>query len=337
MTAIEPVPLPRHPDLDDATIEALAAGVPDSTRTAYRTDIKAFAEWCAETDHCGLPATPETLAAYATHLAYTRNLSPKSIERARWAIRKAHKIAGLPVPDSGLLAQVVKGYRVHLAKTKSPKAKPRKATAADREALAAMVSRLDLRSPAGKRDAALILLGFAVAGRRSELAALDITDVQDVPEGMVVTVHRVKTGTVQDVAVPYAENAELCPVIAVTRWLDCLRAHGRGSGPLFVRIDQHGNIGNEVRRGGRPIGDASGRMTPQAIGQVVGRKARVAALGGRFSGHSLRRGFATAAHRAGAKKLRIARQGGWDDDSVVLDGYIEDADQWDDNALRGVL
>src|SRR5690606_6790191 len=154
----------------------------------------------------------ETLAAYATHLAYTRNLSPKSIERARWAIRKAHKIAGLPVPDSGLLAQVVKGYRVHLAKTKSPKANPRKATAADREALAALVARPDLPAPAGKPVAALISLRFARAGRRSELAALDITDVHGAPEGMVVTVPRVKPGTVQDVAVPYAENAELCPV-----------------------------------------------------------------------------------------------------------------------------
>lgn len=337
MTAIEPVPLPRHPDLDAATIEALAAGVPDSTRTAYLADVKAFATWCSETDHCGLPATPETLATYATYLAYTRNLSPKSIERARWAIRKAHKIAGLPVPDSGHLAQVLKGYRRHLAKTKNPKAKPRKATAADQDALAAMLAKLDLRSPAGKRDAALILLGFAVAGRRSELSALDITDVQDAPEGMIVTVYRAKTGDVQEVAVPYAENTDLCPVIAVTRWLNCLDMHGRTKGPLFVRIDQHGNIANEVRRGGRSIGDASGRMTPQAIGQVVGRKAREAALGGRFSGHSLRRGFATAAHRAGASKLRIARQAGWDDDSVVLDEYIEDADQWDDNALKGVL
>jgi site-specific recombinase XerD len=337
MTAIEPVPLPRHPDLDAATIEALAAGVPDSTRAAYVADVKAFAEWCAETDHCGLPATPETLAAYATYLAYTRHLSPKSIERARWAIRKAHKIAGLSVPDSELLAQALKGYRKHLATTKSPKAKPRKATAADQDALAAMLSKLDLRSAAGKRDAALILLGFAVAARRSELAALDISDIQDAPEGLIVTVYRVKTGDVQEIAVPYAENTDLCPVIAVTRWLDCLDSCGRTEGPLFVRIDQHGNIGNEVRRAGRAIGDASGRMSPQAVGQVVGRKAREAALSGRFVGHSLRRGFATAAHRAGAKKLRIARQGGWDDNSVVLDGYIEDADQWDDNALKGVL
>jgi integrase len=337
MTAIEPVPLPHYTALDAATIAALAAGVPDSTRVAYKADVTAFAEWCAETDHCGLPATAETLAAYATYLAYTRHLSPKSIERARWAIRKAHKIAELPVPDSDLLAQALKGYRQHLAKTKSPKAKPRKATAADQDVLAAMLSKLDIRAPAGKRDAALILLGFAVAGRRSELAALDISDVQEVPEGMIVTVYRVKTGDVQEVAVPYAENTDLCPVIAVTRWLNCLDAEGRTEGPLFVRIDQHGNIGNKVRRGGRSIGDASGRMTPQAVGQVVGRKAREAALGGRFSGHSLRRGFATAAYRAGASKLRIARQGGWDDDSAVLDGYIEDADRWTDNALKGVL
>lgn len=324
-------------ELSDAAIEALAAGVPDSTRRAYKADLKGFAQWCVETERSGLPATANTLTEYATYLAYTKHSSPATIERARWAIRRAHRAAGHPIPDSNGLANVLKGYRTHLAKTKDVKAKPKKATAADKDALAAMLARVDPSTPSGVRDAALILLGFAVAARRSELSALDVGDVTETAEGIVVSVFRIKTGKLHDVAVPYAQDPSLCPVIAVLRWLSVLANHGRTSGPLFARINRHGHIGPPVNRDGQPIGDPAGRMTPQAIGQVVGRKARAAALGGKYTGHSLRRGMATEARKAGHDRIRIARQGGWDDDSRVLSGYMEDADRWTDNALKGVL
>jgi integrase len=323
--------------LSDAAIEALAAGTPDSTRAAYKDDLYSFARWCAENGHYGLPASKDTLTEYATHLAYTKHRSPATIERARWAIRRAHKESGHPVPDSDGLAEVVKGYKAHLAKTKDVKAKPRSAKAADLEALEAMLSRLDLTLPSGRRDAALIMLGFAVAARRSELAALDISDVTETSKGILVSVYRIKTGNLQDVAVPYGENPQLCAVVAVTRWISTLADCGRTSGPLFVRINQHQQIGAQVMRNGKPIGDPSGRMTAQAVGQVVGRKARAAALAGKYTGHSLRRGLATEARKAGHDQIRIARQGGWDDNSQVLARYIEDADRWTDNALKGVL
>jgi site-specific recombinase XerD len=37
------------------------------------------------------------------------------------------------------------------------------------------------------RDRALLLLGFAGAFRRSELVALDVADIEEVPEGLRVT------------------------------------------------------------------------------------------------------------------------------------------------------
>ena len=330
--------LPQHGrQLSDAAIAALAAGVPDSTRLAYKADLHEFAKWCVQVDHSGLPATKDTLTEYATHLAYTKRASPATIERARWAIRRAHRVAGHPVPDSEGLAEVLKGYKAHLAKTKDPKARPQKATAADKAALVAMVSQLDLSTPAGCRDAALILLGFAIAGRRSELSGLDIGDIAVEAEGIVVSVYRIKTRKHHDVAVPYAQDTALCPVLAVLRWLSALERLGRTSGPLFVRINQHGQLVTTLTRNGQQIGDSTGRMKPQAIGQVVGRKARAAALPGKHTGHSLRRGMATEARRAGHDRITIARGGGWDENSQVLAGYMEDADRWDDNALKGVL
>ncbi|MFF3437580.1 tyrosine-type recombinase/integrase [Streptosporangium sp. NPDC002721] len=59
----------------------------------------------------------------------------------------------------------------------------------------------------------------------------------------------------------------------------------------------------------------------------VTRIATAASLEGRWRGHSLRRGFATAARRAGAHLERIGRHGGWADGSTALLGYIEEADR----------
>ena len=43
------------------------------------------------------------------------------------------------------------------------------------------------------RDRALLLSGFAGAFRRFELVALDVEDVEEVPEGLRVTIRRSKT------------------------------------------------------------------------------------------------------------------------------------------------
>jgi site-specific recombinase XerD len=45
----------------------------------------------------------------------------------------------------------------------------------------------------GKRDHALLVIGFAGAFRRSELVALTMEDIQITPEGLIVTLRRSKT------------------------------------------------------------------------------------------------------------------------------------------------
>jgi hypothetical protein len=46
------------------------------------------------------------------------------------------------------------------------------------------------RNLAGKRDRALLLLGFALAASRSELVALDFADLEECPEGLRVDTPR---------------------------------------------------------------------------------------------------------------------------------------------------
>ncbi|HTF63199.1 MAG TPA: hypothetical protein VK638_10855 [Edaphobacter sp.] len=45
----------------------------------------------------------------------------------------------------------------------------------------------------GKRDRALLLLGFTGAFRRSELVALNDTDLEGIRDGLIVTIRKSKT------------------------------------------------------------------------------------------------------------------------------------------------
>lgn len=328
--------------LSPAARQAVADGVPASTRRAYDGDLARFRTWCAAAGRTALPATPETVTEYVTHLTTApsertaRSLGPSSIERALAAIRTAHKAADLPAPETKGARKVLSGYRERLALTKDPAAKPRKATPALPPALREMLATLDRSTLAGARDAALLLLGYACAARVSELVALDLADVVETQDGLLVSVYRRKLKRHDEVAVPYGSTPATCPVRAVRALVAALAAAGRTTGPLFVRVDRHGRIAPPMTRGGRAIGDPTGRMSAQAAADVVTRLGADAALDGRWTGHSLRRGFATAARRAGHDLERIGRHGGWADGSRALLGYLEEGDRWERNPVAGL-
>ncbi|MEU7457559.1 tyrosine-type recombinase/integrase [Streptosporangium roseum] len=328
--------------LSPAARAAIEAGVPESTRRAYASDWSAFTAWCATRGRTPLPATPATVTEYVTHLTMApsartgRPLAPSSIERALAAIRTMHHAADAPAPQTKAARKVLSGYRERLALSHDPAARPRRADPAVPEALRAMLAACDRTTLAGKRDAALLLLGYACAARISELAALDIADVVETADGLLVTVYRRKIKAHTETAVPYGRIPATCPVRAVRDLLAALADAGRTSGPLLVRIDRHGRIAAPMTRHGRTIGDPDGRLTPGAAADVVTRIAAAAGLEGRWTGHSLRRGFATAARRAGATLERIGRHGGWADGSAALLGYLEEGDRWTDNPVTGL-
>jgi integrase len=212
------------------------------------------------------------------------------------------------------------------------RARPRRAEPAVPDRMRALLATLDRTTPIGVRDAALLSLGYAIAGRRGELARLNISDVTAVAEGLDVAVWRPKVNRDSPVAVPYHPDPARCPVRAVTTWIALLEEHGRAAGPLFVRIDRHGRLGYVATGKGTP----DGRLSDRAVNNVVARTARAAALPGRWSGHSLRRGLVTTARRAGKPVEQIARHGGWADDSRALLTYVDEVDRWVDNLLYGL-
>ncbi|MEU2800241.1 tyrosine-type recombinase/integrase [Streptomyces sp. NPDC007117] len=328
--------------LSDEARAALAAGRADSTRKAYREDREAFIAWCKKQGEQPLPATQDLLIEYVTHLTLTprprtgRPSAPSSLERMLSAITTMHAELDLPKPETKGARTVIAGYKHQLALDKKPGGKQQQAKAALPPALRKMLATLDRDTLIGKRDAAMLLLGYAAATRSSELVGIDITEPVECDEGYIVSIYRVKMKKFTESAIAYGKSPATCPVRALRALITAMREAGRTEGPLFVRIDRHGRIAPPMTRKGKPIGDPSGRLTPDAASDVVERLADAAGFEGRWRGHSLRRGFATAAQRGGAPMIRVARQGGWADNSTSLARYFDEGDPWEDNPVMGL-
>ncbi|MET0529247.1 MAG: site-specific integrase [Microvirga sp.] len=179
----EPVKLPAEAA---AIVRAYQrASKADSTVRAYIGDARVFQEWCGRYGFRSMPASAEAVAGFLVHEAEAGR-SASTISRRLAAIRYAHKLSGAadPTDDEGVRA-TMQGVRRRIGVAPTQKA------AATADVLAALL----MRTPdtlTGKRDRALLALGFAGAFRRSELVALDVADLRDDPEGLRVMVRKSK-------------------------------------------------------------------------------------------------------------------------------------------------
>jgi integrase len=259
-----------------------------------------------------LPATAETVALYLTSLAATHK--PATMTRRLTAITKAHQIAGHASPatmQQPAVSETLKGIRRTLGTAQRVKAPL--LTADIRRMVEALPDNL-----AGRRDRALLLLGFAGGFRRSELAALDVEDVQTTEDGLVVKLRRSKTdpeGKGRDVGIPYGSGTGTCPVRALNAWK---AAAGISDGALFRGVDRHGHLG-------------SGRLHKDSVGLIVKRAAEAAGLDpSQYAGHSLRAGMVTQGYINGAGELALMRQTGHRSLEMVR-RYIREASLFREN------
>ena len=278
------VPAPRLTDALTSAAGYALAEKSEATRLAYRADLKHFAAWCRTVEATALPAQPGTVAAYLAHLADSRR-SVSTIQRRAAAICYAHRLGGYAAPTSDeSVKAVLRGSRRQLGVAATAKAP---ATA---KIAAAMVKRIP-PTLAGKRDRAMILLGFAAALRRSELVDLNVNAIDRRPDGIVLRIARSKTdqeGRGQEIAVP--RGRKLGVIEALDDWLSSAAIV---KGAVFLR----------VRKGDRLTEE---RLTDQSVALVVKRWAKAAKLDSKlFSGHSLRAGFVTSALADGADVLKV--------------------------------
>ena len=157
-----------------------------ATRRAYRSDFAVFTAWCVGRALEPIPAAPETIAAFIADQA-SAGFRASTLGRRVAAIAYAHALAGLEPPTSSKAVRVVLGGARRKIGTRPAQKAP--ATA---ERIAAMLAGLP-DTLTGKRDRALLTLGFAGAFRRSELVALELADLAVETEGVRVHIRHSKT------------------------------------------------------------------------------------------------------------------------------------------------
>jgi integrase len=242
--------------------------------------------------------------------------SVSSIGRRLAGIAYAHKLAKAPNPCA---AEDVKVILAGIRRTLGTA--PRRKAVATAERVRAMLDACP-GTMIGKRDRALIALGFAGAFRRSELVALRVEDLTECPDGFRVLIRRSKTDQTaegQEIVVP--RGLKIRPVEAVQAWL---QAAGIVDGILFRAVQKGGRV--------KP-----GPLRGHDVALIVKRYALAAGLDpAEFSGHSLRAGFATSAAETGASILKImetTRHRSVD----VLAAYVRRVDLFKDHAGAAFL
>lgn len=324
-TALRPIlramTLPQAPALslppmlseqDAATLtELYIRGTPQNTRRAYERDLLYIATWkavrfggaldwpereavalCFILDHA-IDLTQAALDDPARQVAegliargLRRSLAcpaPATLDRRIASWRTFHRMRNLPSPfEAPLIAEARRKARRAAARQPAPKS----AHPITRDVLETMLESCE-PSPRGRRDRAMLMLGFASGGRRrSEIAALMRADVglEGFAAQGLIRLRLAGTKTT-----PTGKTPTLVlkgrPARALVDWIEAARIE---DGPLFRAISKSGRV-------------LARQMSGDAVYQIVKRRLRLAGLAEDYaSPHGLRSGFLTQAALDGA-------------------------------------
>lgn len=276
----------------------IAASQSAATKRAYASDLRHFFA-----NGGGIPASPKVLAEYLA--AFAATLSAATLERRVTAIHKSHLEKNIKSPaQSEMVKRVMQGIRRTYGKMQ------RQVAPLVKDDLLSALVMVNQQSPMkAARDRALLLVGFASAMRRSELVAVKVEHITQLPSGVEIFLPCSKTDQDRNgrtVFIPHANDESRCPVSALNEWLEI---SGITEGFVFRAVTRHDRV---VRTG----------LSAQSVALVV--KASVARAGGdakKASGHSLRAGYCTSAAEKGLQPWQIREQTGHKSD-VTLAKYI---------------
>ncbi|MEC4723763.1 site-specific integrase, partial [Noviherbaspirillum sp. CPCC 100848] len=181
--------------------------------------------------------------------------------------------------------------------------------------------RLELRH---RRDKALLLLGFWRGFRGDELTRLRIEHVQAVAgQGMTCYFPQTKGDrTYQGTTFKAPALSSLCPVDAYLDWVSVSQL---SEGPVFRAIDRWGHVSQN------PLCIDS--VIPLLRSMLTNAGIASADL---YSGHSLRRGFATWASSNGWDMKTLMEYVGWRDVQSAM-RYVDAADPFANYRLQSQL
>ena len=255
--------------------------LPD-TQTSYAGNLVPFLNFLEEKDMGDLRAVDrELLKEYELRVAQEKNCrtgEPLSVNSRMSRIRSVKKFFGF-LEGSG---KVLVNPAVFLQEPKLPKKLPRNVLA--EEQVERLVGAIDLATPVGVRDRAILEMFYSTGLRLAELAHLTLEDVNLV-EGWV----RVNQGKGRkDRVVPLGRQAA-----------EFVKAYLTNVRPRFL-LDKEPVSAVWLSFSGEPVGK-------QCVGLVVRKYARKAGIEGPVSAHILRHTFATHLVRNGAEIQAVSK------------------------------
>ena len=289
--------------LEIETLNNLKNSKADNTLKAYQSDFRDFTAFCVKNGFSSMPTQPKILALYITHLSKSYKFS--TLKRRIASISVIHKLKGhyLDVKHP-IIMENLHGIKRTLGSRQKAK-KPLLIN--DLKLIIKVIDKENIR------DKALILIGFAGGFRRSELVNIDYEDIEFVPEGIKILIKRSKTdqsgeGAIK--AIPYFDNQEFCPVLALKKYID-EKFKNKNNAKIF-------------------------EISDKSVALIIKKYAEKAGLdASRYAGHSLRSGFATTAAEFGAEERNIMAMTGHKTTQMVR-RYIQEANLFKNNALNKI-
>lgn len=263
-----------------------------NTKKQYTNAWKDFEYFCAHSAHVqALPASPQTVCDYLQFLA-DGTLKISTINQRVAAIADFHRTGGFEDPTTNpRVSTLMKGIRRDRADRGE---ETRQVEPLVRDEIFAICAGMS-DELTGLRDKAILLLGFAIARRESEIAALNVRDIRFYPEGMTVKIRRSKTdkygeGTEKRIEHLLPVNDFICPVCAMKAWLAKAEV---SSGAVFRKVDRWGKVWER-------------RINPRTVAYLVKRSVeKIGREPKDYAGHSLRSGFVTQAAMDGVQVHEI--------------------------------
>ena len=289
--------------LELETLKNLKNSKANNTLRAYQSDFRDFSAFCAKNGFSSMPSQPKIIALYITHLSKSSKFS--TLKRRIASISVLHKLKGHYLDTKHpIIMENLHGIK----RTLGSRQKAKKPILIND--LKLIIKAIDEEKI---RDKALILIGFSGGFRRSELVNIHYDDIEFVTEGVKILIKRSKTdqsgeGSVK--AIPYFDNQEFCPVIALKNYV----------GKKFSNTNE-GKIFN---------------ISDKSVALIIKRYAEKAGLdSSKYAGHSLRSGFATTAAEFGAEERNIMAMTGHKTTQMVR-RYIQEANLFKNNALNKI-
>ena len=279
----------------------LETNAANSTIRAYKMQWGKFESYCKERNVPPLSTDPQLICSYLTWLASDESrkggYTYSYIQQARAAIHKAHELVRAarknPLPDPTVHPSV-KLIMESIERKVGTYADGKHALSTEeiRQIVKYLDTQTDVRC---LRDKAMLLCGFYMALRRSELVKIRVRNLKFGEMGVTVTLEGPsKTdqggeGTV--LALPKVEDSSICPVAALRAWLD---AAGITSGFVFRGVTKHGYLLDDH------LSDSRFVVRLKEAAKESGLTAEI------IAGHSLRSGFVTEASTRGVGMLEVA-------------------------------